>query len=84
MSHTVTAMRHEPSESQDTPEQFEYRGQLYVVSEVLEHEQSTGHLGHIESWLARAIPIQLSAARLFRLRFNWWDGSWSIDPEEER
>lgn len=80
MSHTVTAMRHDQPDSQDTPEQFEFQGQLYLVSEVLEHVQSTGELGHIEQWRARAVPVQLAAARVFTLQFNWWDGSWTVEP----
>lgn len=82
MSHTVTAMRpdHPLDDMSDAPRQFEWRNQLYLVREVLGHQQATGDLGHIEEWLTRAAPVQLASARVFVLRFNWWDGSWAVEP----
>lgn len=82
MSHTVTAMRPQYSldDMSDAPRQFEWRNQLYLVSEVLRHRHATGDLGHIEEWLTRAAPVQLTNSRVFVLRFDWWDGSWAVEP----
>lgn len=67
----------------DTPESFEYEGQLYVTRQLLKHVTSTGDLGHDEQWVVEAIPIQKDAERTFNLSFNFGDGSWKIEPEEE-
>lgn len=42
----------------ETPQQFEYEGQSYLVSEVQSHEPSVGHLGHEEQWVVTAVPIK--------------------------
>lgn len=82
MSNTVTAMRHEHplDDMSDAPRQFEWRNQLYLVREVLRHRQASGDLGHIDEWWAKAAPVQLTQARVFVLRFDWWDGSWTVEP----
>jgi len=86
VSHTVTAMRHDQPDSQDTPEQFEFQGQLYLVSEVLEHVQSTGELGHIEQWRARPYGAAVRGAGVHaavQLVGRQLDGR-TYNPQEQR
>ena len=72
-----------PNPSLDnTPEQFEYDGQLYVVRRKISEQIAVGELGHEDAYVVEAVPVDLHAARTFNLKFRVSDGSWTIEPEE--
>lgn len=67
----------------DSPGQFEYDGQLYVVREVLTSSIAKDPLGHVDEWVVVAIPVDPAAARMFDLTRNNENGTWSVEPAPE-
>lgn len=69
-----------PEHTHETPEQFEYEGQLYIVTKEVAYEGSTGHLGHDEQWVVTAVPT--GPAKDFTLSFNHEDSSWQVEEDK--
>ncbi|HEY0486171.1 MAG TPA: hypothetical protein VGD72_07975 [Mycobacteriales bacterium] len=63
-------------ETGDAPAQFLWEGRLHLVRTVLGH---TTH-GRVEEWRVRAAAGRDATPRVFVLRFDWSDGSWSVEP----
>jgi hypothetical protein len=64
-------------ETGDAPAQFLWEGRLYLVRAVLGHSTGDG----MEEWRVWAAAGQDATPRAFRLRFDWSDGTWTIEPE---
>jgi hypothetical protein len=73
---------------QDAPEQFLWRGRLWVVREIIAHWVRTGAwweqdavrdlLAESEVWRVEAGRGQALTAGVFDLSFDWADGCWRL------
>lgn len=57
----------------DAPEQFIWRGRLYLVRAVLEHEP-----GRVERWQVAAAAGAFMPTGVFSLEFDWKAGTWAV------
>ncbi|MGI8700949.1 MAG: DUF6504 family protein [Nocardioidaceae bacterium] len=72
----------------DAPEQFVWRGRLWVVREIIAHWVRTGAwwdcddtrdlLAEREVWRVEAGRGAASSAGVFDLSFDWSDGQWLL------
>jgi hypothetical protein len=64
----------------DAPEQFIWRGRLYLVRSVIEHDP-----GRVERWQVAAAAGAFMPTGVFSLEFDWTSGTWAVYrlPDEE-
>ena len=72
----------------DAPEQFVWRGRLWVVREIIAHWVKTGAwweqsetrdlLAESEVWRVEAVRGKATDAGVFDLAFDWGDGCWRL------
>jgi hypothetical protein len=73
---------------QDAPEQFVWRGRLWVVREIIahwvrtgawwEHSEARDLLAESEVWRVEAGRGRAANAGVFDLAFDWGDGRWLL------